>query len=138
MRISRTLVSFVAGMALCAPAFAATLGGVQGVVMVNRGNGYQTVTGPTQLNPGDVVVVNPGGSAQISYGDGCNVPVEVGAVVTVGAQSPCATQASEPQGPGLGTGEETGLGIVLLNTAAAAGIVLGLLYANKNDKAASP
>ena len=140
MRMSRTLVSLVAclafGAPMIGPAFAATLGSVQGVVMVNRGNGYQTVQGTVQLNPGDVVVVNPGGSAQLSYADGCSVQVQVGAVVTVGEQSPCATQTTGPQGPGFAP--PGGLGIFLLSVGVAGGAVAYLLSTNDKDKPASP
>jgi hypothetical protein len=68
---------------------AATLGAIQGNVLVNRGGGYKTVKGATNLTPGDIVMAQAGGSAQIVYPDGCVVPVEVGAVVTVGEASPC-------------------------------------------------
>ena len=68
---------------------AATLGAIQGNVLVNRGGGYKTVKGATNLTPGDTVMAQAGGSAQIVYPDGCVVPVEVGAVVTVGEASPC-------------------------------------------------
>jgi hypothetical protein len=134
MRILRTLVSLIACLVLGAPAIAATLGSVQGQVMVNRGNGYQSVQGTVELNPGDVVVVNPGGSAQLSYADGCSVQVAVGSVVTVAEQSPCVTQTTGPQGfapPG-------GLGIFLLSTGVAAGAVVYLLSTNDKDKPASP
>jgi hypothetical protein len=89
-----------------------------------------------QLNPGDVVVVNPGGSAQLSYADGCNVQVQVGAVVTVGEQSPCATQTTGPQGPGFSP--PGGLGIFLLSAGVAGGAVAHLLSTNDKDKPASP
>lgn len=132
MRILKGIVSFAAAIALAAPALAATLGSVKGSVMVNRGGGYQAVYGPTQLKVGDIVVVNPGGSAQLTYPDGCSVQVQMGAVVTIGEQSPCATQASNP-GFTLG-----GPGIILLNVGIAAGVV-GVLVANQNsDKPASP
>jgi hypothetical protein len=134
MRSLRTLIAPFGCVSLSAPAIAATLGSVQGTVMVNRGGGYQPVYGPTELNPGDLVVVNPGGSAQIAYSDGCSVPVQVGGVVTVGAQSPCATQATGPGGPGLGSP-----GIFALGVGAAAGTVgVFLATANDKDKSASP
>jgi hypothetical protein len=68
---------------------AATLGAIQGNVLVNRGGGYETVSGSTNLRPGDTVMAQAGGSAQIVYPDGCVVPVEVGGVVSVGEASPC-------------------------------------------------
>jgi hypothetical protein len=128
------LIALLGCVSLSTSAIAAALGAVQGTVMVNRGGGYQPVYGPTELSPGDVVVVNPGGSAQISYSDGCNVPVEVGGVVTVGAQSPCATQATGLGGPGLGSP-----GIFALGVGVAAGTVgIFLATANDKDKSASP
>jgi hypothetical protein len=68
---------------------AATLGAIQGKVLVNRGGGYETVRGATNLDCGDTVMAQRGGSAQIVYHDGCVVPVEEGAVVAVGEASPC-------------------------------------------------
>jgi hypothetical protein len=64
-----------------------TLRAIQGKVSITAG--YETVRGATNLNPGDTVMVQAGGSAQIVYPDGCVVPVEVGAVVAVGEASPC-------------------------------------------------
>lgn len=69
---------------------AATLDAIRGEVMVSRGAGFRPVSGPVELNPGDLVIVNPGGSARIHYGAGCAVPVVAGAVVSVNKQSPCA------------------------------------------------
>jgi hypothetical protein len=68
---------------------AATLGAVHGNVLVDRGGGYETVRGATNLKPGDTVMSEAGGSAQIVYPDGCIVPVERGAVVVVTEASPC-------------------------------------------------
>ena len=79
---------------------AATLTGVQGSVMVNPGSGYYPTVGPTNLKPGDVVMLNPGGTAQLTYPDGCIVPLQAGTVITVGATSPCVAQTGPGQ-PGL-------------------------------------
>ena len=77
---------------------------LQGIVKVNRGGGYQTVPGSTEVAPGASVMADPGGSAKIIYADGCTVQVLPGAVVTVAAQPPClVTGATEPA-PGMGTG----------------------------------
>jgi hypothetical protein len=138
MFFTRRLICFVACLSLSAPAIAASLTGVQGVVLVNRGNGYQAAFGGSELKPGDVVVVNPGGTAQISYGDGCSVPLAVGAVVTVSAQSPCAGQAGNPGGPGTEFFAD-GPAIALLGVGVAAGAVGFLLANQKNrDNPASP
>ena len=83
---------------------AATLSGTQGV-LVNRGGGFTPVTGPTEVQPGDSIMIQPGGSATVTYGDGCQAPVQSGVVVRVGNVSPCsqvttnATEQTVPPNP---------------------------------------
>jgi hypothetical protein len=157
MQIARGVAALISAMALSSSSFAATVTPEQGIVLVNRGNGYQNVTGPTNVNPGDILVVNPGGSALLAYDDGCFVPVAVGTIVTVGAKSPCATQGSmtptqatgpAPQGPPPeaegGVAPDTppaadgpGFGELALNVAVAGAVVGGILVTQK-DKPASP
>jgi hypothetical protein len=88
------VVVFIAAVSFSFFSFAATLLPEQGIVLVGRGNGYQSATRATTVTPGDIVVVNPGGVAWLSYPDGCTVRVEVGSIVTVPTQSPCPTQGS--------------------------------------------
>jgi hypothetical protein len=116
MQIARGVATFVSAVALSWSSFAATVMPEQGIVLVNRGNGYQNVTEPTNVKPGDILVVNPGGSAQLAYDDGCFVPVAVGLIVTVGAESPCTMQGSltpaqasgpPPMGPGPYPGDSS-------------------------------
>jgi hypothetical protein len=139
MRCFRQMIALLSGLALAAPACAATLGSIEGTVTVNRGGGFQHASGTLELKPGDSVIVNAGGNAQLTYEDGCNVMVEVGAIVTVAEQSPCATQttgATNTTGPtfmGLG-----GTGLVVLNAGIAAGAVAFFLANQDKDKAASP
>jgi hypothetical protein len=116
-----------------------------------------TAMGPTAVKSGDIVVVNPGGSAQITYPDGCTVPVAIGTIVTIGAQSPCTTQGSmtptqasipPPQdnappteGDDPASGDEapdtTGIGDLAITVAVAGAAVGGILLTQK-DKPASP
>jgi hypothetical protein len=70
------------------------LDGINGQVLVNRGRGYRVVKGPMELKPGYSVIANPGGSAVVSYTDGCNVAVAAGSVVAVAAGSPCAADVT--------------------------------------------
>jgi hypothetical protein len=96
MNVGR-FVMWLAALAVCASgtAWSATLDGIKGPVLVNRGGGYKRVRGPMILKTGDSVIANPGGSAIVSYADGCNVPVEAGSVVAIAAgPSPCAVEAS--------------------------------------------
>jgi hypothetical protein len=156
MQIARGMAAFISAMALSLSSFAATVVPEQGIVLVNHGSGYVNATGPTNVNPGDIIVVNPGGSAQLSYPDGCTVPVAIGAVVTVGAQSPCTTQGSmtltqatggpqdgTPPGDGEGppgdvTPDGTGLAETITAVTVSGAVVGVLLTTQPKDKPASP
>ena len=121
---------------------AATLEGLQGVVLVDRGGGFSIVDGPAQLQPGDYVIANPGGSAQIVYADGCRIPVKPGDVGATLQQSPCAGGGA--QAPGARQESASGAfsystllvggGVTALGTGAA---VL-LLSGDDDDNPASP
>jgi hypothetical protein len=151
-------VSVVSALALSLSSYAASVLPEQGIVLVNHGNGYQNATGPTTVKPGDIVVVNPGGKAWINYGDGCTVPVVVGSIVTVAAQSPCITEGSmtalqatlpasqggappnadNPESPsGDVVPDTTGFGDLAIGVTVA-GVAVGALLLTQPDKAASP
>ncbi len=72
-------------------AWAATVQPVQGDLSINQGQGFQKVNGRVEAKVGDSVMVSPGGSATVSYADGCKVDVKPGAVVTIAPLSPCAS-----------------------------------------------
>lgn len=65
------------------PAAAATLTVLQGNVLVNRGTGYQLVSGASEVAPGDQVFADPDGQAMLAYPDGTSTVVEPGNVVSV-------------------------------------------------------
>ena len=120
---------------------ATTLEGIQGVVLVDHGSGYSVVNGPKQLNPGDSVIANPGGSAKVVYGDGCSVPVQPGSVVAVASQSPCSIETGAVDSPvteqgGLFNTTTLLIGGVVVAGAVAAAIVLS--EDDEDDKPASP
>jgi hypothetical protein len=77
------------GLLFCSAASAATVNSIKGRVLFNRGDGFQVLTAPTTAKPGDSIMASPGGSAKVLYADGCAVDVRPGAVVSVGAKSPC-------------------------------------------------
>ena len=70
---------------------AATIQTIQGQVSVNQGQGFHQIDGAMDVKPGDSVLVSPGGSATVSYADGCNVGLQPGAVMVIAALSPCAS-----------------------------------------------
>jgi hypothetical protein len=126
MRILTAVVGMITSLSLCTSAFAATVTTTQGQVLVNRGQGYQRVTGSTHANAGATVVANPGGSAQVVYADGCAVTVEPGSVYTIAPESPCKNGHA-----GL-LHHDYVIGAVVVG-----GVALGVLLSHKG-KSASP
>jgi len=115
---------------------AATLEGIQGQVLVDRGSGFDMVAGPTTLKPGDTVIVNPGGLAQIVYDSECKVTVQPGAVIAVRNKSPCSKQVAEADVGEGGGGFAT---TTLLVGGAAVGLGAGAaVLLTQGDKPASP
>ena len=91
MRTSVVLVAFVAGFSFVHSSNAATVGSIEGEVLVNRGDGYRAVKGSPSddLQAGTQVMVRPGGSAVITYSRNCAVRVTSG-VWAVNEAPPCS------------------------------------------------
>jgi len=141
MKCVAVVSAFWLGLWASPCAFAATVTAEQGQVLLNTGQGYKLVQGVTKVNPGDMVVVNPGGLARIIYDDGCVREVRPPAVTAISSQSPCQLQQQkqssaqdEPQG---GTGGITTTHVVLGAGILAGAGVAALLYFGKL-KPASP
>ena len=124
---------------------AATLENIQGEVLVDRGGGFDVVSGPTELNPGDTVIVNPGSSAHIVYNTTCQVDVYPGNVVAVYQDAPC-NGGSESAGGGSESAGGGGSGGFDTTTVLVGGAVVGLgagaavllTSGGGDDKPASP
>jgi hypothetical protein len=86
--------TFLVGLCIGWSAFAATLDGVTGNVVINRGDGFQRVVGTTKARAGDLIVAHATGRAILTYEDGCLVKIRPGPVVRVGAKSPCTAAYS--------------------------------------------
>jgi hypothetical protein len=137
MRIALLMVVGLSSMVVASWAHAATVNATQGQVLLNLGQGYRQVTGSSEAGPGAIVVVNPGGSAQVVYPDGCPVTVTPGMVYTIAPQSPCGSG---------GTGISEGLGLntttmVALGAIAGGGIAAAIIFATRgssSEKPASP
>ena len=72
-------------------ASAATIAPVKGDVSVNQGQGFKKLDAAFEAKVGDAVMVSPGGSAKVSYADGCAIELKPGAVMVIAALSPCAS-----------------------------------------------
>lgn len=152
MRVAAALTAVILGISFAGQAFAATVRATGGQVLINRGEGYKMVAGTVQGGPGDTIVANPGGSAQIVYPDGCVIDVLPGSVAVINAQSPCSsanttvttgstttTAATEPGSPSDGGGGGTGIsGTALALGAVAVGGGVGAAMFLGKDKSSSP
>lgn len=76
---------------VASPTWAAIVEPGVGHLSINQGQGFKPVTGRTNANVGDSVMVGPGGAATVVYEDGCKVDVRPGAVTTIAPLSPCAS-----------------------------------------------
>jgi hypothetical protein len=89
---------------VAAPAFAAdsaaTLTAQQGTVLVNQGDEFITATEAQVLQAGDRVMVMEGGSAEITFTDGCVLPLVSGSLVDVPEISTCAGAVANVQNIG--------------------------------------
>jgi hypothetical protein len=123
---------------MASQALAATVNATSGQVLINRGEGYTMVAGSTQAKAGDTIVVNPGGSAQIVYPDGCVIDVSPGSVAAIAVRSPCgggggsnsSTETAATNGVSNGT-------MFAIGALAVGGGVAAALFLQK-DKSASP
>jgi len=113
---------------LASSTWAATLEPGQGDLSVNQGQGFQPVNSRVDAKVGDSVMVSPGGTATLTYDDGCTVTVQPGSVATVAPLSPCAS-GSYAQTNGDGTG---GLGGLVVGAAAAGLLGLGIYEVSKS------
>ena len=140
VRVSSALLALILAASISTASLAATVNVLQGQVLLSRGEGYQLVDGSTEAQPGDTVVVNPGGIAQIVYPDGCMVQVQPPAVVTIAPQSPCQTQQAPTTEEQPATdGPPVGYGTIAVGAAVVGGgIAAALILLNQNDKPASP
>ena len=95
--------AILAGL-FAAPAFAAdsvaTLSAQQGTVLVNQGDEFVTATESQALLAGDRVMVMEGGSAEITFADGCVLPLTSGSLVDVPEISTCAGAVANVQNIG--------------------------------------
>ena len=83
-------VALVAGVVFAEGVGAATVGSIEGDVLVNRGDGYRSAKGTIPNVPaGTQLMVRPGGSAVITYSGTCAVRIATG-VWSVNEQAPCA------------------------------------------------
>ena len=78
----------------------ATLNGQQGTVLVNQGEEFVTASEAQALVAGDRVMVMEGGSALVTFTDGCVLALEAGSLLEVPAESTCGGAVANVQNIG--------------------------------------
>src|SRR5260370_29148186 len=63
---------------VASPSWAAIVEPSYGDLTINQGQGFKPVASRSNANIGDSVMVSPGGSATLTYDDGCKVNVQPG------------------------------------------------------------
>jgi len=114
----KRLSALIAASLLALPAIAAdsvaTLSSQEGTVLVNQGEEFTTAGENQALMAGDRVMLMEGASAELTFTDGCALPLVAGSMVEIPAISPCAggvakTQSVGPtyaQAPGAGAAND--------------------------------
>ena len=132
MRRRAGLVAFCCVLLASSSSSAATIEPTRPVASVSyQGQGFQTIFSSVQGNPGDSVMVGPGGLAKIKYEDGCEVQVNPGRIETVQSPSPCAA-GGFAQGPDPGLWVAAG-GAALGTGFAVCAAIKGCLTSNNNN-----
>ena len=115
----------------------ALLTSVTGTALMNQGGSYVTAAAENELNAGDRLMVMEGGSAVVTYADGCAFTVTDSEVLTIGKQSTCAGDQAAAEDTGtqfaaMGGGIGTGGAIVV--GGAAVGVVGMAISVDSNGK----
>lgn len=75
----------------------ATMGGISGDVKINQGSQFVQAQPGQAVNAGDRIMVMEGGSASITFSDGCQLDISGGVLVTVPATSTCKGGVAQTQ-----------------------------------------
>ena len=100
LRIATLIAASLFASSVCAADSVATLNGQQGTVLVNQGEEFVTATEAQALVAGDRVMVMEGGSAVVTFADGCALALEAGSLLEVPAQSTCGGAVANVQNIG--------------------------------------
>jgi hypothetical protein len=104
--------TFIAILLFATSAFAAdsvaTLNGQQGTVLVNQGEEFVTAAEAQALVAGDRVMVMEGGSALVTFADGCVLALESGSLLDVPAESTCGGAVANVQNIGASYAQAVG------------------------------
>ncbi len=115
-------VLIICVMAPGTAANAALLNGIEGNVRVNKVSGFRTVTGATNVAPGDRVTVRGEGQALVQFDNGCVGRIAANQTVTIPTDPPCEPGAGADNTP-----------LILGGLAVAGGVGIIIAVANDDD-----
>ena len=112
-----------------------------GSVLINRGNGFERVSNPSDCGPGDMIMINEG-HAKITYADGRGGDLQSGQVYTCGNEGQILPDSSTTAGPGQGgpgggSGGLSTTALVIGGVVIAAGVV-GIIASKSGKDGKSP
>jgi hypothetical protein len=128
---------FGVAMLLGAAAADATTLTPNGTVLINKGNGFVQVTGPIEVVPGDMVMVNEG-TAQMTFPDGSVASMQPGQVYTVGSAGGAGAGAGVAAGAGAGAGGLSATTLIVGGVVVAGGAAAAIAASNSGKKSSSP
>jgi hypothetical protein len=121
----------------------ATLSEVQGVALINQGSDFVTAKPGMALRQGDRLMAMEGGTAVLTYADGCKFNVADNQVFTVGSANSCTagTLSQRPVGPYVAAAPAIGAGAMAGLAAAGAVatvVVVGAASSSGSDDNDNP
>src|ERR1700733_6169020 len=115
---------------------AATIQPGQGTLLINQGQGFQTINGPVEAPVGASLMVSPGGMAMAVYPDGCKVAIQPGEITTITRLSPCTNPfGQDSQSPTLAQNAPPDYDLAIAGALGlgAAGLGVGIYALTKNN-----
>ncbi|CAA2142101.1 hypothetical protein [Hyphomicrobium sp. ghe19] len=94
MMLSRAGLSAASLLVTISMAQAASVTLIRGEALVSRGDGYEALKGPANVDAGDIVVPSPGSSVKVTFSNGCAVFLGGGMVFSVPKVPPCGGPAT--------------------------------------------
>ena len=115
MVVKFAVLAVAAVLTATAPAIGATFDSVNGRVTASSGGGFQQVASGTQVQPGQRVNVSQGGSARITYDNGCTLVLDQPGLYDVPTDPNCAGGAPgfSPAQIAIGAAVAVGVGVII-------------------------
>ena len=137
-----TLLAILSSGSILAEPSSATLVDAQGSVLVNQGKQFVSAQGGQLLANGDRIMVMEGGTASLTFANGCVLNLKSGSLLVVSDENACNTAAVSKVAPNtaqaVGVDDDDDDAVIWWTVGAAA--VVGIIIAGtgQNDDTVSP